>query len=120
MAEEQAAKEIEDLQKQIEEEEKRKIAAEEEEKKTAASASTTYSEQAAADVEEQCEIHNRKLEIICIQCQTRICCNCALFGVHKGHDVRMEAEVVEELSVRTELLIQMYQIVEDISSNRVD
>eukprot|EP00354_Favella_ehrenbergii_P010523 CAMPEP_0170458506 /NCGR_PEP_ID=MMETSP0123-20130129/5453_1 /TAXON_ID=182087 /ORGANISM="Favella ehrenbergii, Strain Fehren 1" /LENGTH=67 /DNA_ID=CAMNT_0010722677 /DNA_START=486 /DNA_END=689 /DNA_ORIENTATION=- len=32
----------------------------------------------------------------------------------------MEQEVVNELTVRTELLIQMYQIVDDISQNRVD
>mmetsp|Transcript_17054 Transcript_17054/g.22975 ORF Transcript_17054/g.22975 Transcript_17054/m.22975 type:complete len:87 (+) Transcript_17054:521-781(+) len=50
----------------------------------------------------------------------RICSTCALFGAHKGHDVRMEQEVVNELTVRTELLIQMYQIVDDISQNRVD
>ena len=50
----------------------------------------------------------------------RICSTCALFGQHKGHDVRMEQEVVNELTIRTELLIQMYQIVDDISANRVD
>ena len=32
----------------------------------------------------------------------------------------MEQEVVEELSIRTELLIQMYQIVDEISADRVD
>ena len=42
----------------------------------------------------------------------RICSTCALFGSHKGHDVRMEQEVVNELTVRTELLIQMFQIVD--------
>jgi len=32
----------------------------------------------------------------------------------------MEPEVVNELTIRTELLIQMYQIVDDISQNRID
>ena len=50
----------------------------------------------------------------------RICSTCALFGAHKGHDVRMEQEVVNELTARTELLIQMYQIVDDMQENRVD
>ena len=50
----------------------------------------------------------------------RICSTCALFGAHKGHDVRMEQEVVNELTVRTELLIQMYQIVDDMNEHRVD
>ena len=70
--------------------------------------------------DDMCPEHNRKLEIICIQCRVRICSTCALFGAHKGHDVRMEQEVVNELTIRTELLIQMYQIVDDISQNRVD
>ena len=50
----------------------------------------------------------------------RTCSNCALFGAHKGHDVRMEGEVVNELTARTELLIQMYQIVDDMSAHRVE
>ena len=58
--------------------------------------------------EDMCEEHSRKLEIICIQDRMRICSTCALFGQHKGHDVRMEQEVVNELTVRTELLIEMY------------
>ena len=70
--------------------------------------------------DDMCPEHGRKLEIICIQCRVRICSTCALFGGHKGHDVRMEQEVVNELTIRTELLIQMYQIVDDISQNRVD
>lgn len=58
-----------------------------------------------APVEEMCNEHQRKLEIICIQDRVRICSTCALFGQHKGHDVRMEQEVVSELEIRTELLI---------------
>ena len=71
-------------------------------------------------MEEFCPEHNRKLEIICIQCQTRICSNCALFGSHKGHDVRMEAEVVSEITLRTELLMQIFQLVQETSENRID
>ena len=67
-----------------------------------------------------CPEHNRKVEIICIQDRMRICSTCALFGAHKGHDVREEQDVVTELTIRTELLIQMYQIVDDISKDRVD
>lgn len=32
----------------------------------------------------------------------------------------MEPEVVNELTVRTELLIEMYKIVEEITENRID
>jgi hypothetical protein len=67
-----------------------------------------------------CREHNRKLEIICIEDRVRICSNCALFGSHKGHDIRMEPEVVGEIEYRTELLITMYQIVDDLGKNRID
>jgi hypothetical protein len=67
-----------------------------------------------------CPIHNRKLEIICIQDRVRVCANCALFGDHKGHDVRMEHEVINEITSRTELLMTMYQIVEDLGENKID
>lgn len=70
--------------------------------------------------EELCPSHNRKLEIICIQDRQRICSNCALFGGHKGHDVRMEQEVVTEITLRTDLLIEMYQLVHETASNRVE
>ena len=67
-----------------------------------------------------CPEHNRKIEIICITCQTRICSNCALFGAHKGHDIRMENEVVSEITLRTELLMQIFQLVQEQSENRID
>ena len=70
--------------------------------------------------EDLCPEHGRKLEIICIQDRVRICANCALFGTHRGHDIRMEHEVVGEITYRTELLITMYQIVEDLGKNKID
>jgi len=50
------------------------------------------SAQAAPQIEKQdlCQMHNKPIEIICIDCKERICSNCALFGNHKGHDIRME------------------------------
>jgi hypothetical protein len=63
------------------------------------------------DDEDLCSEHGRKREIICIKDRSRICSNCALFGNHKGHDVRMEQEVVGEITVRTDLLIEMFQLV---------
>lgn len=58
--------------------------------------------------EELCKLHQRKLEIICIDDRERICSNCALFGNHKNHDIRMEADVLTEIEVRTECLMEMY------------
>ena len=117
-AQQASEQEIAELQKQIADAEDAKGKAIEEQKR----ASFIEQPEAGAGVlpEEHCDEHNRKLEIICIQDRMRICSTCALFGQHKGHDVRMEPEVVNELTIRTELLIQMYQIVDDISKDRVD
>ena len=88
--------------------------AEEQAQKAAAAVETPAKKAPAPEVSEtglaveMCEEHNRKVEIICIQDRTRICSTCTLFGQHKGHDVREEQEVVTELTIRTELLIQMY------------
>ena len=59
-----------------------------------------------------CKIHKRKLEIICIDDRERICSNCALFGAHKNHDIRMETEVLREIEERTECLIEIYDMIE--------
>ena len=48
----------------------------------------------------------------------RLCPNCALFGVHKNHDVRMETDVLEEINLRTECLMEMYQIVAQTSGEK--
>jgi hypothetical protein len=34
-----------------------------------------------------CEAHNKLQECLCVTCRCRVCERCALFGVHKGHDV---------------------------------
>ena len=65
-----------------------------------------------------CPLHNKPIEIICITCKERICSNCALFGNHKGHDIRMEQEVLDEISLRTECLMEMFQIVDDSASSK--
>lgn len=65
-------------------------------------------------------LHNRKLEVICVTCKMRICTNCALFGDHKTHDIREEGEVVKEITLRTELLIDIYELVEQNKNNLGD
>jgi hypothetical protein len=58
--------------------------------------------------EDMCGIHNKKLEIVCIQCRQRICSKCALFGEHKHHDVRENEDVMTEIKTRTELIMTTY------------
>jgi len=41
----------------------------------------------------------------------RVCAQCALFGSHKGHDVRMEEEVSREVQLKVEVLMEMFQAV---------
>lgn len=41
-----------------------------------------------------------------------MCSQCALFGAHKGHDVRMEDEVAKEVSLKVEVIMEMYQAME--------
>ena len=64
--------------------------------------------------------HNRKLEVICVDDRVRICTNCALFGNHKNHDIREEGEVINEITLRTELLIDIYDLIEQNKTNLGD
>ena len=61
---------------------------------------------------EMCKSHGRPLELICVDDKIKICAQCALFGPHKGHDVRMEEEVMNEIALKVEVLIEMYQAME--------
>jgi B-box zinc finger len=35
-----------------------------------------------------CQEHGRPADLICLDDRQRVCAHCALFGQHKGHDVR--------------------------------
>lgn len=70
--------------------------------------------------EDLCPQHQRKIEIICIDCKERICSNCALFGNHRNHDIRMEQDVLDEINIRTECLMEMFQIVEQTAAEKPD
>lgn len=72
------------------------------------------------DRADMCPIHQRKIEIICIDCKERICSNCALFGNHKSHDIRMEQDVLEEINIRTECLMEMYQHLAQAATEKPD
>ncbi|CAD8187973.1 unnamed protein product [Paramecium pentaurelia] len=37
---------------------------------------------------QQCPQHHKQLELICIDDRCRICANCALFGIHKQHNIQ--------------------------------
>lgn len=56
-----------------------------------------------------CEKHTKANELICVTCKKMICHSCALFGEHKGHDVREKDEALKEIVVRTEVLMEMFE-----------
>jgi hypothetical protein len=43
----------------------------------------------------------------------RLCTNCALFGGHKNHDVRMEEDVVREITIRAECLLEIFTLISE-------
>ena len=43
-----------------------------------------------------CLLHNVKLELICIECEEKICYQCGLFGNHKNHKVEKREEFIKK------------------------
>jgi hypothetical protein len=59
-----------------------------------------------------CLQHRRPLEIVCLDHRIKICTSCALFGDHKNHNLKSEDDIVKETSIKAEILIQYYEIIE--------
>eukprot|EP00826_Nyctotherus_ovalis_P033176 TRINITY_DN2677_c0_g1_i2.p1 TRINITY_DN2677_c0_g1~~TRINITY_DN2677_c0_g1_i2.p1 ORF type:complete len:386 (-),score=111.02 TRINITY_DN2677_c0_g1_i2:181-1338(-) len=60
-----------------------------------------------------CTTHNKRLEIVCMDCKKHLCSKCALFEGHRAHELRPEEDVYSELALRKELLQDMLQMVND-------
>lgn len=56
-----------------------------------------------------CLEHGKPRDLICVGCRKKCCDTCALFGSHKGHDVWQHTKTMEEIKMRTEVLIEMYE-----------
>mgnify|MGYP006922973100 CR=1 FL=1 len=57
-----------------------------------------------------CAEHQACKELICLSgCQVRVCPHCALFGTHKGHDVRKESEVFSLITGHSNSINQMLE-----------
>ena len=70
-----------------------------------------------------CPKHNRKVELICLEHKVRICTSCALFGDpghHKGCPFRPDEDVMEEIVSRTELLMEIFELVDNSKANFSD
>ncbi|KAM3128756.1 hypothetical protein pb186bvf_019168 [Paramecium bursaria] len=51
----------------------------------------------ALDPSHTCLEHHKRIELVCLDDQYKICVSCALFGQHKHHNVRNLEEVVSEI-----------------------
>jgi len=61
-----------------------------------------------------CKEHGRKLEYVCLNHHCRVCANCAVIGVHRGHDIKLEEDVYEEIMTKADKLVE---ILKDIESS---
>ena len=50
------------------------------------------------DDDRVCRLHEKELELICVNCTIRICYQCGLFGEHKHHNVKTEEEFCKDVS----------------------
>ncbi|CAK60298.1 unnamed protein product (macronuclear) [Paramecium tetraurelia] len=64
-----------------------------------------------------CQTHRRQLEVVCLQCQTMICTNCALFGSHKGHYIYSEEDIISLLEMKAQELTEMVERIHKESSS---
>ena len=62
-----------------------------------------------------CIIHKRKNEIICLDDKTKICTTCALFGNHKNHNLKSEEDLMNELFVKSEILIDYFEMIDNFT-----
>ncbi|CAG9318308.1 unnamed protein product [Blepharisma stoltei] len=67
-----------------------------------------------------CINHKKILEYICIQDKVKVCASCALFGQHRGHEIKPLDDMVQEITMRAELLLDMLQIIEKSQSSVMD
>ena len=59
-----------------------------------------------------CAEHNKKQDIICVDCRQKICSHCALFSKHKNHCVKSEEDVMKEITGRAEKLEEIIDNIE--------
>lgn len=70
-------------------------------------------------LQNQCSKHKRPLEIVCLDHRTKACTSCALFGEHKNHNLRSEEDIMKEVSLKAEILIEFYELI-DKNSEKYD
>lgn len=51
-----------------------------------------------------CPIHNKETDLVCIDHNCFICGDCALFGGHKGHNIKRAAELENQMKNKSDEL----------------
>ena len=59
-----------------------------------------------------CKDHKKPLEFICILDKAKVCANCALFGRHRGHEIKPIENIVSDIASKAECLMEMLQLIE--------
>ena len=59
-----------------------------------------------------CKDHKKPLEFICLIDKSKVCANCALFGKHRGHDIKPIEEIARDITSKAECLMEMLQFIE--------
>ena len=54
-----------------------------------------------------CLLHKVSLELICLQCEEKICYQCGLFGNHKNHKVEKEKDFIEKSNLIIEKIREL-------------
>ena len=67
---------------------------------------TNIGEKVTGDIE-TCLLHSLPADLLCIEDECIICCKCALFGEHKGHEVEALEDGVFKLTQLTEKALKI-------------
>ena len=57
-------------------------------------------------------LHDKEIDLVCIDHRVGICTNCALFGEHKNHNIKTVKSVMEECAVIAEQTIAIVTEIE--------
>ena len=57
-----------------------------------------------------CSKHQRPLEVLCLQDKCKVCTQCALFGEHKNHEIKNEEEIMNEVKLRAEIYVDLFEL----------
>lgn len=76
-------------------------------------------DKAAINIQNNCPMHNRRREIVCVEDRVKICTSCALFGDHKNHNLKTEEDLLKELFIKSEILIEYFDIIDTFSEKLI-